>query len=326
MKKLISIILCLALCCGVLAMTASAVGNYYVAGAHVVNNDHTDPGPFGEAWNNAYPANAMSSQGNGIYTKTYYNVPAGEYQFKITDGTWDNCWPGDNYVLHLDAAKNVTITFNSSTGEVGVSTSSPTSNPDPNPTTPAVTAPEIVTMGVRGEGLEGLDWATDAIVMEEVSENFFEYTFENVSNTTIKFKFAANNNWDDYNFGGTFQGSAMLSDAVWAGQDIEVTVTDAANVCLQLDLTNFDYATKTGATFTVYVEAPSEAPTEAPTDPVEDPTDGDTAPTDAPQPTDDGEENNNNGGSGAGWIIGIVVAVLVVAAVVVFIILKKKKQ
>ena len=322
MKKLISIILCLALCCGVLAITASAANTYYVAGAHVVNNDHTDPGPFGEAWNNAYPANAMSSQGNGIYTKTYYNVPAGEYQFKITDGTWENCWPGDNYVLHLDAAKDVTITFNSSTGEVGVSTSAPISNP----TTPVVTAPEIVTMGVRGEGLEGLDWATDAIVMTEVTENFFEYTFENVSNATIKFKFAANNNWDDYNFGGAFQGSAMPTDAVWAGQDIEITVTDAANVCLQLDLTNFDYATKTGATFTVYVEAPTVDPTEEPTDPVEDPTDA-IGSTDASEPTDADDKNDeNNGGSGAGWIIGIVVAVLAVAAVVVFIIFRKKKQ
>lgn len=315
MKKLISVLLCLALCCGALAMTASAAGTYYVAGAHVVNNDHSDPGPFGEAWNNAYPANAMSFQGNGIYEKTYYSVPAGEYQFKITDGTWDNCWPSNNYVLKLDSEKNVTITFNSNTNEVGVSTSSASESPE-------VTAPEIVTMAIRGEGLDVLNaWASD-VIMEEITEGFYEFTFENVSNTTLKIKFAANGNWDDYNFGGSYQGTGITSDAVWFGEDIAVEVGENANVCVQLDLTNLNYASKQGATFAIHVEkAAVEDPTEEPAG------DDATEPEEMPSTDAPGNEEPKPANNGMGWIIAvIVIVVLAGGGIAAFLIIRKKKQ
>ena len=425
MKKLIAMVLCLALCCGALAVTASAAGNYYVAGT---------AGLCGSEWSCNDANNIMTDNGDGTYSKTYTNVPVGKHEFKITDGTWDNSWNGgvatQNYIIELSSvsdititftpasgaiavsasgltqvkptvvvagnadlcngkewdvnasinlmtdngngtytwtsynvpagyyefkvvdtgnwigdpnatndwgnfsielmeSKNVTITYNKSTGSVQVSTSSasadPDPDPDPDPDVPGVNGPAIITMTIRGEGVEGLDW-DNGVAMEEIMEGFYEFTFENVSNTTLKIKFAANGNWDDYNFGGSFQGSGITSDAAWFGEDITVEIGENANVCVQLDLSQLNYASKLGATFAIHVEKPTtEDPTEEPTDKPtgDDPTEQEGTPgTDAP-----GNEEPKPANNGMGWIIAvIVVVVLAGGGIAAFLIIRKKKQ
>ena len=85
--------------------------NYYVAGVETL---------CGSNWNNCDPANKMTLDSDGLYKKTFEKVSAGTYEFKVTDGTWDNCWPGSNYSFTTTEEKNVTVTFNASTYEVGV--------------------------------------------------------------------------------------------------------------------------------------------------------------------------------------------------------------
>lgn len=91
-------------------------GEYYIAGK--------GEGDFacGVEWN----ANACP-MANGIVT--YTALPAGEYSFKITDGTWKNSWgraqladPTDypenddnNVIFTLDSASDVTISFDGTT-------------------------------------------------------------------------------------------------------------------------------------------------------------------------------------------------------------------
>ena len=86
---------------------------YYVAGS---------AGLCGVEWANNDPVNAMTKDTDGLYKKTFEKIPAGTYEFKVTDGTWDNCWgmDGQNYVFTTTAEKNITITFNADTKEIGV--------------------------------------------------------------------------------------------------------------------------------------------------------------------------------------------------------------
>ena len=57
---------------------------------------------------------------DNIWTAVFENVDAGDYAFKVrANGTWVEAYPGNNYLLHVNAPKStVTITFNESTHEI----------------------------------------------------------------------------------------------------------------------------------------------------------------------------------------------------------------
>lgn len=121
MKKLLAIVLCLAMCLGILAMTVTAATTYSVAGAYVAPGTTTEKaGVFGVTWTPGHAANVLTSTGTNTYSITYKNAPAGEYRFKVTDGTWTNSWGnnGGNYIVKLESACDLTINFNSSTKKV----------------------------------------------------------------------------------------------------------------------------------------------------------------------------------------------------------------
>jgi hypothetical protein len=87
-------------------------GNYYVAGQAAL---------CGVAWSPNADANKMTQSGS-VWTKTYTDIPAGTYEYKITDGTWDNTWnntgssPGaaPNASFTLTATSTVTLSFDGS--------------------------------------------------------------------------------------------------------------------------------------------------------------------------------------------------------------------
>ncbi|MGN1131213.1 MAG: DUF4573 domain-containing protein, partial [Ruminococcus sp.] len=84
---------------------------YYVAG---------NAGLCGEDWNPKGEAAVMTDNGDGTYTKVFTGIAAGTYNFKITDGTWDNSWGdegGKNNIKITVAEDNtdVTITFDLNT-------------------------------------------------------------------------------------------------------------------------------------------------------------------------------------------------------------------
>ena len=78
----------------------------------------------GTAWDPANTANKMTLNADGLYEKTFESVPKGNHSFKVTDGTWNNCWGGSgadgNYEFTLDAISDVTITFNAATKTIAV--------------------------------------------------------------------------------------------------------------------------------------------------------------------------------------------------------------
>ena len=102
-----------------------------------------------------------------------------------------------------------------------------------------------------------------SISMKEVSPAVYEVTFENKSygdiNGSVGFLFVKDNSWtDSWGFGAVSSGE--LQNAVYKGNYITINPGSDAeesthNFIIRLDLTNWDWNTKTGATFTVTVAA-----------------------------------------------------------------------
>ena len=104
------------------------------------------------------------------------------------------------------------------------------------------------------------NWAFSA--MKEVSPAVYEVTFENKRYEDINgasgFSFVKDNWTDSWGFGAVSSGE--LHDAVYKGDHITINPgsddeVSKHNFIIRLDLTNWDWDTKTGATFTVTVAA-----------------------------------------------------------------------
>ena len=179
MKKLMSWLLVFAMLLSfVPAGAVAAEGTYFVAGTSSL---------CGSNWSNNDPNNQMSLNADGLYEKTFENVPAGNHQFKVTDGTWDNCWPGDNYNLSTTELQNVTITFNADTKEISVSLSEATGGELPEQ--PEVTETTYIIAGT--EGLCGSAWTpTDESnkMTLNAETGLYEKYFVNVPAGEHKFK------------------------------------------------------------------------------------------------------------------------------------------
>ena len=253
MKKLIAMAIVLCMVIGMIPMIASAAGNYYVAG---------DAALCGQNWASSDENNKMVDNGNGIYTKTYSNVAAGTYSCKVTDGTWNNSWGdnGQNYTFKVNSACDVTITFDSNAKTVKASGAG----------VGAVTGLDVSVMRIAGNGktgwLNGASWDVAAAANSmTVDGDVYTITYENVPvGNGYEFKFVANGSWSSC-WGGSFQGSGVESAANWDGANIKFNVTgEPQDVTLELDLSNFDYASKSGAMFTITIGGEVEAPPAAP--------------------------------------------------------------
>lgn len=96
---------------------------YFVAGTAALCN--------GKEWDAGAAENAMTKGDDGIWTITYTGVAAGEYELKVTDGTWTNSWGknGENAKFTLEAATDVVVKFNPATGKVSVMVNGEDMNP-----------------------------------------------------------------------------------------------------------------------------------------------------------------------------------------------------
>ncbi|MBE6924849.1 MAG: hypothetical protein E7466_06410, partial [Ruminococcaceae bacterium] len=69
-------------------------------------------------WIENDPAYKMTEY-NGNY-QAYFSIPAGVLELKVTDGTWDNNWPTENYKAYNGADATICVTFNPITKEITV--------------------------------------------------------------------------------------------------------------------------------------------------------------------------------------------------------------
>ena len=222
----------------------------------------------------AAPENVMTADGN-VFTKTFSAVPAGKnYQLKVVANTGDEQkWIGldgtdNNVTFDVETACDVTVTFDPATNKITVTGDG----------VKMVTDLEVNSITVVGNGednwLNGVAWGVDAEVnhMTQVSDKVYQIKYENIESAddAYQFKFAANDDWAaswglpeqsatpiGEEFDLTFNGQNMLLNTVSAGFEEDSLV----DVTITLDITNFDYSTRSGAKATVKVEPSTEEPT-----------------------------------------------------------------
>lgn len=120
-----------------------------------------------------------------------------------------------------------------------------------------------LTIGIVGEFN---NWDPSDITMKEVSPAVYEVTIENTSYDEINvlpgFKFIKDHTYADQWGSSVTASSGELLDAVYYGDNIMIDPgsddeSAVRNFIVRLDLTNWDWGTITGATFTITVTAPS---------------------------------------------------------------------
>ena len=218
------------------------------------------------------PENVMTKSGD-VYTKTFTAVPVGKsYQLKVVANTGDEQkWIGldgtdNNVTFGVETACDVTVTFDPATNKITVTGDG----------VKMVTDLEVNSITVVGNGednwLNGVAWGVDAEAnhMTPVSDKVYQIKYENIESAddAYQFKFAVNDSWAanwglpeqsaapiGEEFDLTFNGQNMLLNTVSAGFEEDSLV----DVTITLDITNFDYATRSGAKATVKVEPSTPA-------------------------------------------------------------------
>lgn len=91
--------------------TAETSGSWYVAGTANLCN--------GEEWVPGAEVNKMTyNEETGLYEITFEQVEASSFEFKVTNGSWDECYPADNVKGGLSAQDDVLVMFDAETKEV----------------------------------------------------------------------------------------------------------------------------------------------------------------------------------------------------------------
>lgn len=236
MKKILLMLVAL------IATSFSAIAEdvYIVAGSEEL---------CGTVWDGTDHNNKMTDNGDGTYSKTFTNVAAmNGYQFKVVKNGVE--WYGDeadnNITFNVTTACDVTITFNATTFKSTVTGTGVQAY--------VFNVEKVVAVGNGvGAWLNGANWDpnADANKMTQVADKVYEITFDNVPvDEGYMVKFVTNGSWAD-NFGGFFEASGKESDAMYNSANITFNLEKAGTVKLRLDLSKFDYATRTGAKFVI---------------------------------------------------------------------------
>ena len=222
------------------SFSAMAEDIYIVAGSEEL---------CGTVWDGTDHNNKMTNNGDGTYSKTFTNVAAKNgYQFKVVKNGVE--WYGDeadnNITFNVTTACDVTITFNATTFKSTVTGTGVQAY--------VFNVEKVVAVGNGvGAWLNGANWDpnADANKMTQVADKVYEIAFDNVPvDEGYMVKFVTNGSWAD-NFGGFFEASGKESDAMYNSANITFNLEKAGTVKLRLDLSKFDYATRTGAKFVV---------------------------------------------------------------------------
>ena len=211
MKKLMSWLLVFAMLLSFVPATIFAAdAAYYVAGTASLCESN---------WNCADPGNKMELNEEGLYEKLFHSVPAGDHEFKITDGTWDNSWGNgsSNYAFTTTEVQDVTITFNADTKAIEVALSEPTDKP----------VDDSVAYYVAGTAaLCGAEWnpGFEGAKMTHKGNGVYEKLFEKVAAGNHEFKITAGDWTRNWGANGTPDG-----------QNIKFTTTEEKNVLITFD-------------------------------------------------------------------------------------------
>ncbi len=225
---------------------------------------------FGTVWDTANLDNIMTKDGS-VYKRTV-TVPSAMTEIQVkavktAEGENEAVYYGDatgnNITFNMTAAGTFTVIFDPATELVTVEGANVQIVTE-------LTINDGIYAAGNGEGdwLWGANWVPDFEdnLMEEVADGVWETEYWEIPAAFGRqVKFAVDGAWT-HNFGGVFEGSGIATAADYNGANIAFDTTyESSTIKLQLDLRNFDYATKEGATFTITLIDENEEPTEEPT-------------------------------------------------------------
>ncbi|MEE0674841.1 MAG: dockerin type I domain-containing protein [Ruminococcus sp.] len=219
----------------------------------------------GYNWSGSPDTGNVLEKDGDVYSFTFKNVNVidEEMQFKIvankegSDPEWIGDENGHNIGIKLKEACDITITFDPATKKISVSGQSVYEDSDIF----LIDSMRIVGAADinKGTWLNGISWntAADENLMVEVLPDVYRITFYNLPEEMgYEFKFAANGNWNA-NWGRGDNTEMVLNtpfDASFNAKNFIFDLEEDSNVTITLDLTGFDFATKSGAKVTIDVE------------------------------------------------------------------------
>ncbi len=175
-----------------------AAKGYFVAGCEALT---------GYNWAVNAPANVMSKNADGLYELVYENVPAGNYDFKVTPGNWDQSWGAnggnENYWITLEKASKVTILFNEETKIITHVAEEIADAPVEPP------KPDVYTVA-GSEKLCGYNWDPNQNQMVLNADGLYAITFQNIFMGDYELKVIANGDWNTCWGGDGPGGNYML--------------------------------------------------------------------------------------------------------------------
>ena len=236
--------------------TAPVADDYYIVAG-------SEAEIFGTGWDGTNEANLMTKNDDGTFTKDYtVDKEYKDVQLKtVKNGAeWIGDKNGYNVTFDLTGAGTFTVVYDPVENYTYVTGDIVKINTE--------FVYESVYAAGNGEGawLNGEAWKPDAAVnkMTKVSEDVWEISFSNVPDGFERqIKFTIDGGWT-HNFGGTFEESGVATDAAYNGDNITFDTDDVCTVKAQLDLREFDFASKQGAKFTITIEYGEPEPTTVP--------------------------------------------------------------
>lgn len=240
-KRIMSALMALILCCtlfpaSVISAADSAAGiTYLVMGS---------AGLCGTEWSTDITGNdnnIMAPNGDGTYSKTYTNVPTGEYELKVAgnDGVSEpvlyGTFNGANIRVNVTASCDVTVTFDPATGMVTV----------------------------EGTGIEGpvSGVVLQTINMKETSPGVWEEKRYPEVGNQISANITAIVNGESVSLGlpaGTEVEIGRYYELVKDSDDVLVNLETFSRVTFTLDMRGFNTSDYTGAVVRVDVDSDAE--------------------------------------------------------------------
>lgn len=272
MKRLLAIICVLVCLCG-LCVPAFAANDSYTIHADVPDEWAT---AYVWAWNdnqqnafNAWPGQKLTKDADGYYTGS---VPSGYTNLVIAekDGgaqTIDinGVEPKELWIVLGQSADGKYYDYSMGYSKDSIAPPADVPSTPVEPSEPA----KLNSLAIVGEGIPGVkNWIVEdpAGDMTKVEENVYTKVIAVTAGTTMKFKIAGNDTWDDtYNFGAPEDGTPVT-----VGSAMDMTVGGGSkNYALTADKDcNLKFTVKLGGDVpTLLVEETTEAPETAPSTP-----------------------------------------------------------
>ncbi|MBQ7671398.1 MAG: dockerin type I repeat-containing protein [Clostridia bacterium] len=254
-KKILAVILAAVFMMSLVPASVFAVpddgGEGVTPGYYVVGSDSL----FEWGWSYGDERGLLEQYGDGKY-RLFFDVPGklNGVNMKVVmvneagDETWYGDPQGKNIIFDTTGEGEICITFDPDTDGISISGEVYAK--------PVFNYRSVYVAG-NGQGnfLHGIYWSQNysSNKMTQTSQDVWEITYENVAPAKdLELKFTIDGSWD-YNFGGSSFENGKWLPAAFDGSNICFDVDYTSDIVVRLDLSGFDFGTKSGAEFEIEV-------------------------------------------------------------------------